>query len=289
MLCDLRLRAAAVLTAVVLGASACGGSEPAPAGPDPDDPGIGHIHGLGIDPADNALYLASHYGLFKINSVETAERVAGRIDDYMGFTIVGPKTFLASGHPGDPNATSPHLGLIRTTDAGQTWTTVSEGGTADFHALESVGDHVYGYDTQSQRLKVSTDQGHSWTDGAREPVIDLAANDADPGRLYATTPNGLRVSTNDGQAFATVEGAPLLSHVDSPAKDLLIGPDAEGVIRSSTDGGSTWQTGGRLPGQAAAFTAVDAQHLLAAMEDGTVYESKNGGKDFSVVFRPAVR
>lgn len=288
MLCDLRLRAAAVLSALVVGVSACGGSQPA-SEPDPDDPGIGHIHGLGIDSADNALYVAGHYGLFKINSAETAERVAGRINDYMGFTIVGPKTFLASGHPGDPNATSPHLGLIRTTDAGQTWTTVSEGGKADFHALQAAGDHLYGYDSQSARVKASTDQGRSWTNGAQESVIDLAANGADPVRLYATTPDGLRVSTNGGQDFAPVEGAPLLSHVDSPAKDLLIGPDAEGVIRNSTDGGRTWQTGGRLPGQAAAFTAVDGKHLLAAVEDGTVYESRNGGQDFSVVFRPALR
>jgi len=31
----------------------------------------------------------------------------------------------------------------------------------------------------------------------------------------------------------------------------------------------------------------DPQRLVAATEDGTVYGSKNGGRDFTVAFRPA--
>lgn len=174
-----RLRAAASLTALVLLSSACGQAEPAA---DAADPGIGHIHGLGVDPADNALYVAGHHGLFRISSADKAERVAGRVQDHMGFTVVGPKTFLASGHPGAPRASDPHLGLIRTTDAGRTWVTVSAGGTADFHALQPAG--------------------------------------------------------------------------------------------------------GRLPGQAAAFTAVTAQRLLAATADGAVHESADGGQSFTVTYCP---
>src|SRR3954471_10072526 len=121
------IRAAAV-GVLMLALASCGQSgEPMQA----NDPGIGHIHGLGVDPADGALYLAGHYGLFKVTSVETAQRVAGRVQDHMGFTVIGPKTFLASGHPGEAAAdTSPHLGLIRSTDAGATWKAVSEQGTA---------------------------------------------------------------------------------------------------------------------------------------------------------------
>ena len=30
------------------------------------DPGIEHVHGLGVDPADGVLYAATHYGLFRL-------------------------------------------------------------------------------------------------------------------------------------------------------------------------------------------------------------------------------
>ncbi|MEV1167542.1 F510_1955 family glycosylhydrolase [Nonomuraea sp. NPDC049784] len=281
-----RLRAAAaVLATLAFTASGCGHSQPS-AAPRPDDPGIGHIHGLGVDPADGAIYIAGHFGLFKVKSVETAERVAGRIQDHMGFTVTGPGTFLASGHPGDLQAGSPHLGLIRSTDSGRTWITVSESGTADFHALQPAGDKLYAFDSQTRRVRSSTDGGRTWMPGAEEDVIDLAASAAEPNRLYATTQGGLRVSTDGGTSFADVRDAPLLSHVDSPSKGVLVGSDADGRVRTSKDAGRTWQAGGALPGQAAAFAAVDGNRLLASTEDGTIYESRNGGDDFTVVFRP---
>jgi photosystem II stability/assembly factor-like uncharacterized protein len=282
-----RLRvAAAALAILTLVTSACGQPSPSPAS-DGDDPGIGHIHGLGIDPADGGLYMAGHYGLFRIESAAKAERVAGHIHDYMGFTVAGPGTFLASGHPGDPQTAIPHLGLIRSTDAGRTWVTVSEGGTADFHALQPAGEMLYAYDSQTGRVRSSTDGGMTWTSGAKEEVIDLAASLATPSHLYATTASGLRVSTDGGASFTGVQGAPLLSHADSPAKGVLVGPDAEGRIQTSRDEGRTWQAGGALPGQAVAFVAVDDSRLLAATNDGTVYESQNGGGDFTVAFSPA--
>jgi photosystem II stability/assembly factor-like uncharacterized protein len=251
-----------------------------------DDPGIGHIHGLGVDPNDGALYLAGHYGLFKVTSVQTAQRVAGRVQDHMGFTVIGPRTFLASGHPGEADAL-PHLGLIRTTDAGATWTTVSEQGTADFHALQPAGDTLYAFDSQTGRIRASLDAGATWRQGAQEQVIDLAANTAQPDRLYAATPSGLQVSENGGMEFEPMKAAPVLGQLDNPAPDVLVGPDVDGRIHTSSDGGKTWRTGGSLPGPASAFTAIDRQRLLASTENGTVYESTNGGTDFTVAFRPA--
>ncbi|WP_143591602.1 hypothetical protein [Thermoactinospora rubra] len=159
---------AVVAAAVAFLATACSG-QPQNATPSPDDPGIGHIHGLGIDPADGTLYIAGHYGLFQVRSTSTATRVADRIQDHMGFTVIGPNTFLASGHPGAHDMAAggaPHLGLIRTTDAGVTWTTVSESGTADFHALQPAGTVLYAYDSQTSRVRRSTDEGRTWIQGA---------------------------------------------------------------------------------------------------------------------------
>lgn len=69
----------------------------------------------------------------------------------MGFTVTGPCISLASGHlsPTDPTATSPHLGLIRRTDAAQTWTTASAAGEADFPSLQQAGPTPYDLDSQT--------------------------------------------------------------------------------------------------------------------------------------------
>ncbi|GAA2912317.1 hypothetical protein GCM10010517_78860 [Streptosporangium fragile] len=285
----LRPRVGAALALLALAGTACAG-EPPQGATAPADPGIGHVHGLGVDPADGTVYVAGHYGLFQIRSTDTARRVADRIQDHMGFTVVGPKTFLASGHPGASDVASgasPHLGLIRTTDAGITWTPVSEAGVADFHAIQPAGAALYAYDSQTGRLRRSGDDGRSWTPGAEAEVVDLAAHAERPDRVYATTPDGLRVSEDGGVTFTALAGSPLMSHVDSSGEDELTGAGADGQVYTSKDGGTTWQASGRLPGPASAFTAVNRQHVLAALEDGTVVESTDGGRRFSVIYRPA--
>ncbi|PWI12287.1 hypothetical protein DIZ27_01455 [Streptomyces sp. NWU339] len=46
-------------------------------------------------------HAAGHHGVFRLDS-GTATRGAGRYQDTMGFTVTGPSTFLASGHPPRP-------------------------------------------------------------------------------------------------------------------------------------------------------------------------------------------
>ncbi|SDQ58157.1 F510_1955 family glycosylhydrolase [Thermostaphylospora chromogena] len=254
------------------------------------DPGIGHVHGLGIDPADGSIYVAGHFGLFQVRAMNTAVRIADRVQDYMGFTVVGPKTFLASGHPSavDVAAGSPaHLGLIRTADAGLTWKTVSEAGTADFHALQPAGASLYAYDSQSGRIRRSIDNGVTWADGAQLQVADLAASADQPDRLYATTPEGPVVSQDGGKTFTALTGAPLLAFLDAPGKGLLVGIATDRTVRRSEDGGKTWKTQGTVPGPAAAFSTTDGRRLLMATEEGTVYQSRDGGRTFSPAYKPA--
>jgi hypothetical protein len=131
-----------------------------------------HVHGLGVNPADNALFIATHTGLYRVDEGERkAERVADRFQDTMGFTIVGPNRFLGSGHPDVQEAQQrnlpPRLGLIESTDEGRSWESISLVGEADFHVLRFAGERVYGYDASNDRLLVSGDRGRSWEE-ARE-------------------------------------------------------------------------------------------------------------------------
>lgn len=108
----------------------------------PDPPGITHIHGLGIDPADGSLYAATHSGLDRIRG-DGADIVANRYQDTMGFTVVGRRHFMASGHPDLREDLPPLLGLLESRDAGRTWKKRSLLGEADFHTLRHAHGQIW--------------------------------------------------------------------------------------------------------------------------------------------------
>ena len=139
--------------------AALGGADDGDAGqPAAEAGGGGHVHGLGVNPADGALYVAAHNGLFRAAPGEAQARLVGTSGkDVMGFSIVGPNRFLGSGHPGEGEDLPPKLGLILSTDAGRTFRPVSLLGEADFHVLRVSGSRVYGFDSSNGRFLASRD------------------------------------------------------------------------------------------------------------------------------------
>ncbi|MFI9052135.1 F510_1955 family glycosylhydrolase [Streptomyces sp. NPDC053427] len=261
------------LTACSSGAVGSADSRPASSGT-----AISHIHGLGIDPDSERLYVATHEGIFTPDRSGEPQRVGDSEDDFMGFTVAGAKTFLASGHPAPGGDGPGNRGLLRSSDAGRSWTSESLAGEADFHALDQVHGTVYGYDSTNGVLRVSKD-GVRWESRAELQAFDIAVNPADADVVLATTPDGVAKSTDGGRTFAD-GGQPALAFVSWAAKGALYGIDATGGLRRSLDGGTTWKETAAVPGgRPQALTAVDARHVLAATEGG-VYESKDGGKTF---------
>lgn len=112
--------------------AACGDDEPTPAGAGGDGavaeqgPALEHIHGLGINPADGRLFIATHNGLFAAGRDQTRPELVGDTGhDIMGFSVVGADHFIGSGHPGPGQDLPGNLGLIESRDAGNTWKNVS--------------------------------------------------------------------------------------------------------------------------------------------------------------------
>ena len=97
--------------------------------------------------------------------------------------FVGPDTLLGSGHPAAGSTLPPALGLIRSEDAGKTWTSVSELGKADFHALEPAGDDIVGALFQQPQVLVSRDDGQDVGDARRAAAAGRARGR--PGRPAA--------------------------------------------------------------------------------------------------------
>jgi hypothetical protein len=276
------LAAALVITLVLINSD---GDAPASALPPEDgpDPGLAHVHGLGVDPADGTLYAASHHGLFRVPASGAPVRVANRYQDTMGFTVVGARHFLGSGHPDGRESLPPRLGLIESTDAGETWSSLSLPGEADFHSLETKHGQVYGYESGSGQLMVSADRVN-WDRRARQPMADFAVSPAKPDEMLATTQSGLARSTDGGRSFKTIAGTPPLLLVEWPSDKDVFGVDTQGGVHASTDGGATWARRGQLEGKPQALTAAADGSLYAATDAGISF-SPDGGRSFAPRYR----
>jgi hypothetical protein len=254
------------------------------------DPGPVHVHGLGIDPADGALFIATHTGLFRVEPGERkAKRVGDRYQDTMGFTVAGPNRFLGSGHPDLREAREkglpPLLGLIESTDAGETWKPVSLLGEADFHVLRRLGGTVYGYDSSNGRLLASADGGRTWEELATPgPILDIAVDPGQPRRLVSSAGLGLFASSDGGETWRplTDVGGLLAWPVQGP----LYVVTAEGRVLRSADGGSRFTRVGQIGAQPAALLAAAPRDLYVALHDGTIKRSTDGGATWTVRSTP---
>jgi photosystem II stability/assembly factor-like uncharacterized protein len=202
------------------------------------------------------------------------------MQDLMGFTVVGPRHFLASGHPGPGEDAPPALGLIETTDGGRSWQTLSLAGVADFHALEARHGRVYGWNDGD--LMVSED-GRTWETRAQLLLADFAVSPDDPDTILATTAQGLGASDDGGRTFGAVPGAPALLLVSWDDTGEVVGVDQQGVVHASDDGGESWQRRGSAGGQPTALMAADGRVAVAL--DGSIVLSRDGGRSFSAVHR----
>lgn len=275
-----------IVTTIAAGAalllSGCGASD-SPATPGaPDAAGetaLGHVHGLGVDPGDGILYVASHLGVFRVAEDGTPTRVADRWQDTMGFAVVGPGHFLGSGHPDLQEDLPVSLGLIESTDGAETWDTVSLLGDADLHAIELVEDRIYAYDSISGSLLSTTDR-QNWTTISTQPLYDLAADPNAPNDIYATTDRGVLIRSTNEQEPQPVPGAPTLTAIDWQPDGPLVGVAADGTVMSSSDA-IQWQEAGQLDGPAEALDVTDGR-WHAATGSG-VYQSTDDGQTWQTL------
>ncbi len=287
---------ALLLAVLTLTLAACGGDDPTIAPDQPaDEPAaaaaetaLQHIHGLGVNPADDKLYIATHTGLFGAASGDTdVERVGETRQDIMGFSVAGPNRFIGSGHPSIPQlqeGAPPLLGLIESRDGGRTWKNVSLLGEADFHVLRAAGERIYGFDG-SQGLMVSRDGGRSWqSEDSPAAMFDLAVDPRDPDRIVASTERGVYISSDAGKTFEErrQDVAGLLAWAAGGPLYLVTG---DGQVLRSSDGGQQFGSAGNVGGEPAAFVA-DGKDLYAALGDGTVKRSGDGGETWTVRAAP---
>ncbi|MDP9072020.1 MAG: exo-alpha-sialidase [Actinomycetota bacterium] len=246
--------------------------------------GVAHVHGLGVNPATGDLYAATHFGVFRVPANGKAEQVGKLVQDTMGFTVVGPDHFLASGHP-DVNdkrlrkpGRPPLLGLIESTDGGRSWDPVSLLGEADFHALVAAHGNVYGYDSTGGRFMVSPD-GKRWETRSSLGIGDLAVDPADADHLVAATEEGVAESGDGGRSWEPIEG-PQLAFLSWSAEQGLWGVSPAGETYRRVEG--RWESREALAGEPQALLVTEHELYAAAQAgDGTaIYVSSDGARSW---------
>ena len=291
-----RAAVAAVATAATIGVVLAGCTTP-------DEPiAVTHVHAVEVDDQRGAIYVATHEGILRVatdgegpgaaaasvTAPAEVARVGEWTGDVMGMTRLDDSLYL-SGHPAPGSDAPANIGVYEMDVRGRQIEPLSLEGEVDFHsmtlggvALASYG--LAGLDSVSGRVMVSRDRGATWTPGASIAARTLSW-DARAEQLFATTEDGLVVSTDDGATFTPVDGAPaLLLVASSPtgsASPTLAGIDVNGVVYTSPDG-MTWTAVGTAPAGADALSISSRGTLVAAGVDG-VQRSEDGGMTWELV------
>jgi hypothetical protein len=245
---------------------------------------LSHVHGLGVNPADGKLYIATHDGVFVLNEAGGLERVGEGRQDTMGFTVAGRNHFLASGHPAPGEEGPTSLGLIESTDGGTGWKSLSLSGRADFHALRFAHGSEFGLDSHSGELLVSADLVN-WEARSSQPLFDIAVNPSDPEFIIGTGPEGLVRSLDGGRTWEPVRAEPMvLLHWSNNGLLRGIGPNGEVYV--NFDQGATWEPAVEsVEAVPSAFTAA-GDELFIATDDARILSSDDWGWSWEEIYSP---
>ncbi|MFR0638517.1 F510_1955 family glycosylhydrolase [Arthrobacter sp. LS16] len=267
--------ATAIAVLATLGLAACGEPTKSSAGDVPQANPYGHIHAISIEESIQRLLLATHNGLF--DATATVPQKIGPTIDLMGFTAAADGSFYASGHPG-PGVDLPNpLGLMKSTDGGESWTPLSLQGESDFHALTVTSDQIVGFDG----ILRSTADGQKWSDvGPMSPSPYALVGSPDNTVVLATTEEGVWRSIGSGRTWSAPSGGPRLLTAAFADPMTIVGVTPEGSVYLSADAGLSWKAAGTEVGQPAAMgatrTADGALSAWMAMERGLVKFTYDG-------------
>jgi photosystem II stability/assembly factor-like uncharacterized protein len=294
------MRRALVLLALVL--CGCGGSSSGAS----DDGRSSRLVDLDAEPPlinsfdvteDESFLLTTNKGFFRISAdgkdvervrgVATAEPGSAPVGKFLQVEALPDGSLMGSGHP-DRNQPLPEfLGFMRSDDDGGHWRIVSRLGEADLHRMILIHDRLYAFDAVLGAILVSEDGGRDWTEHftPRELLVDFVVDPDDPKHLVAASESQIYASPDTGDGWRPV-GEGRSPRLDWPAAKALMRADADGQFLISSDGGTTWERRGRIDGEPYKVRAMDAERAFVALSDGTIVETKDGGRTFATRFRP---
>ncbi|WP_458411914.1 F510_1955 family glycosylhydrolase [Schinkia sp. CFF1] len=301
--------AAILLSTLVI--SACSSNEDATSGPKQLKAGdsIDHLHGLTYS-NNGTLYIGTHEGMISSKDQgKTWDAVSSYDFDFMGFHTLSNGDMITSGHPGPKTDLPNPLGVMKSTDHGEKWDSVSLLGKIDFHIMTSDYDNpniIYGLNQMGEGeygagIYKSTDGGKNWDKiepkGLPEDlhkVYTLVALPDKENTLLAGTENGVLHSDDGGKTWTMHDSERLItafSVIPNETKDLIsysITKD-DAAIMISKDDGMTWEKLGlNLGKDAVNYISVNPENLkqlTVSSFNNSVFVSEDGGQNWNEVIK----
>ena len=256
-----------------------------------------HVHGLAVDRGDSSrVYIATHDGLFVLTNDKELTLVGNSRDDFMGFSLhpSDPNILMSSGHPSKGG----NLGFLTSTNAGKTWTKVSNGnptGPADFHTMivhPANPDAIYGW--FQLRIHRSLDQGKTWEVLPNQPpeILAFAGDPGDENILYAGSIGDLLMTTDRFETFVSIAPVEFKNDIvfdiesDPASGTLILSTRDHGIMRAArnAEGNFIFETIGALPGEDSAYYLTldpkNAEILYAFSKAHVLYKSADGGENW---------
>ena len=207
---------------------------------------LDHIHGFGWDPSGTTLSVATHTGL-RIFENDHWFNSKGPAHDYIAMAPTADG-FYASGSPAPSASEGEPLGLVKSTDLGETLQMLSFEGESAIHFLGA------GYETNtvyvvideensivSPGLHYSYDDGANWqisaAQGVTSVIIQMAAHPTNDAILAFASEGGVLLSTDNGNSFAPVTDQQSYSALTfSPAEEGVLYYGLDTLYRLAPDG-----------------------------------------------------
>ena len=183
---------------------------------------IPHLHGLSYSADGSQLIVPAHIGLVILeNNGWSIPNIPAH--DYMGYTGVD-NGFFSSGHPDLRSDLVNPLGLVKSTDSGESVTVLDFMSETDFHFM-AAGYHnhaIYVLNPQpnsrlSAGLHYTLDESETWQQsqlqGLEGSLTQIAVHPTDANSVAIATEAGLFLSDDFGDSFISVGEAASMTAV----------------------------------------------------------------------------
>lgn len=192
-----------------------------------------HIHGLGYTSNGEELYVPVHDGLRVYKDGTWTIPTAGENHDYMGFSMF-KEGFYSSGHPAPGSDLANPLGIIKSTNKGETIKLLDLYEEVDFHGMtvgyENQDIYVFNLRKNSRMnqpgLYYSTDETKTWNQselqGLKAQATSLTAHPTEQGVVALGTVEGVVLSEDYGNTFEKLSISNIVSAVSFGHQNNLL-------------------------------------------------------------------
>lgn len=241
-----------------------------------------------MDFVEEDLMLATHYGLLK-KEQEKWYHTRSNNHDYMGFTSFG-NGFYASGHPEISSNVKNPLGLVKSTDQGETLDSLVFSEQTDYHHMAVSKDTgrlftvlMEANEELSPGLYYTDNEGGDWVTMSAvglqgEALMGLAAHPTDSQRIAIITDLGVFESNDAGENFQMKpESKGTSAFLYTPKQDYFVKNQ-----RFTSSAGIQSEIPVSTPVLYLAVHPTEPEQIYAATGEGEVAVSTDGGVSWTL-------